>query len=446
MGMEPLFRPYEPDQQYLLPPSLRDWLPADHLVYFVSDTVDALDLSAFRARYRRSGSGNVGYHPALMCKLLLYGYATGVFSSRAIARACETDVAFRILAAGDPPSHRTIARFRKEHLAAFEGLFAQVVGIAQDAGLVSVGTVAIDGSKVRANASKHKAMSYERMKQEERRLKQRIRELTQQAEDIDAAEDEEFGEDSRGDEMPEALRTHKARRRAIREAVKRLEERKKKEDADKFEAERKRKASGKPRRGPKAKHPPGKPKPTDQENFTDPDSRIMNTKKDGFQQCYNAQIAVDAKEQIIVAAQVGQNAADNRSLLPVIDEVERNTARRPRAVLADSGYKGERNFEGLRERNIVGYIPLGREGHPPARQPDPKLHCTQEMRRRMATKRGKQRYRWRKQIAEPPFGWIKECLGFRRFHLRGLEAVRGEWKLMCSALNLRRMGKNWAWT
>ena len=199
---------------------------------------------------------------------------------------------------------------------------------------MSVGTVAIDGSKVRANASKHKAMSYERMKQEDRRLKQKIRELTQRAEDIDAAEDEEFGEDSRGDEMPEALRTHEARRRAIREAVKRLEERKKKEDAEKLEAEKKRKASGKPRRGPKPKHPPGKPKPSDQENFTDPDSRIMNTKKDGFQQCYNAQIAVDAKEQIIVAAQVGQSAADNRSLLPVIDEVQRNTARRPRAVLA----------------------------------------------------------------------------------------------------------------
>jgi transposase len=444
--MEPLFRPYAPDQQYLLPPSLRDWLPEDHLAYFICDTVDALDLGLFLRRYRRDGSGNVAYHPALMCKLLLYGYATGVFSSRRIARACETDIAFRLLAAGDAPSHRTLARFRKEHLKAFEGLFTQVVGIAQDAGLVTLGTLAVDGSKVRANASKHKAMSYERMKKEDKRLKQEIEALVRRAEDIDAAEDEEFGEDVRGDELPDEIKRRKDRRRVIRAAVKRLEERKKREDAEKIEAEKKRKAAGKPKRGPKRKHPLGKPKPTDQENFTDPDSRIMDTKKDGFQQCYNAQIAVDAEEQIIVAAQVEQSAADSGSLVPVLDQAKHNTGEDPRVVLADAGYKSEGNFRTLEERGIKGYVALGREGRSPANEPNAELEATYRMKRRMTTRRGKQRYRKRKSIAEPPFGWIKGVLGFRGFSLRGLEKVRGEWNLMCLALNLRRMGTNWVWT
>ena len=444
--MEPLFRPYAPDQQYLLPPSLRDWLPEDHLAYFISDTVDALDLRPLLGRYRSDGSGNVAYHPALMCKLLLYGYATGVFSSRKIAKACETDIAFRVLAASDAPSHRTVARFRKEHLAAFEDLFIQVVGIAQDAGLVTLGTLAVDGSKVRANASKHKAMSYERMKREDKRLKKEIGALVRRAEDVDAAEDEEFGEDFRGDEMPEELKRREDRRRAIRAAIKRLEERKKKEDEEKLAAEKERKAAGKTKRGPKRKHPLGKPKPSDQENFTDPDSRIMDTKKDGFQQCYNAQIGVDAKEQIIVAAQVGQSPADNRMLVPMINDAKRNTGMDPGAVLADAGYRSEGNFQALEERGICGYISLGRAGKAPAREPRKHFMATHRMKRRMATKRGKLRYRKRKHIAEPPFGWIKDVLGFRRFHLRGLQAVRGEWNLMCLALNLKRMGTNWAWT
>ena len=428
------------------PPSLRDWLPEDHLAYFIADTVDALDLGLFLRRYRQDGSGNVAYHPALMCKLLLYGYATGVISSRKIAMACETDIAFRVLAAGDAPSHRTLARFRKEHLRVFEGLFVQVVGIAQDAGLVALGTLAVDGSKVRANASKRKAMSYERMKQEDKRLKKEIEALVRRAEDIDAAEDEEYGEDLRGDEMPEELKRRKDRRRVIREAIKRLEERKMKEDAEKIAAEEERQTSGKPQRGPKRKHPLGKPMPSDQENFTDSDSRIMDTKKDGFQQCYNAQIAVDAQEQIIVAAQVEQSAADGGSLVPVLDQAKHSTGSDPRAVLADAGYKSEGNFQALEARGITGYIPLGREGKDPAREPDTRLEATHRMRRRMATRRGKQRYRKRKHIAEPPFGWIKDVLGFRRFSLRGLGSVRGEWNLVCLALNLRRMGANWAWS
>ena len=402
--MEPLFRPYTPDQHHLLPPSLRDWLAEDHLAYFISDTVDDLDLGAFLARYRTQGAGTIAYHPALMCKLLLYGYATGVFSSRKIARACETDVAFRVLAAGDPPSHRTLARFRKQHLSAFEDLFRQVVRVAQDAGLVALGTLAVDGSKVRANASKHKAMSYERMKQDETRLKAEIEELLQRAEDADAAEDAEFGEDRRGDEMPEGVRRREDRRRVIREAIKRLEARAKEQDAEALEAEAKRKAAGETKRGPKRKHPLGKPKPSAQENFTDPDSRIMDTQKDGFQQCYNAQIAVDAQAQIIVAADVGQNAADNPALLTVLDQAKRTTGRDPHVVLADAGYKSEANFLELEARGIRGYVALGREGKRSDRDSNPALKATRRMKRRVTSRRGQERYRKRKHIVEAPFG------------------------------------------
>jgi len=310
---------------------------------------------------------------------------------------------------------------------------------------VTMGTLAIDGSKVRANASKHKAMSYERMKQEDKRLKKEIEALLKRAEDIDAAEDEEFGEDFRGDEMPEELRRREDRRRVIREAVKRLEKRKKEEAAEKIAAEEKRKAQGKPRRGPKRKHPLGKPKPKDQENFTDPDSRIMKG-NDGFQQSYNVQIAVDGKERIIVAADVDQNAADNGSLVPMIDAAGSSTGLEPREVLADAGYRSEENLKALESRDIRGFIAMGREDSKVVQAPEETLEATWRMKRRMATKRGRARYRRRKHIAEPPFGWIKSVLGFRRFHLRGIDAVRGEWDLACLAVNLRRMGTNWAWT
>jgi hypothetical protein len=287
-------------------------------------------------------------------------------------------------------------------------------------------------------------MSYERMKQEDKRLKKEIDALLKHAEDIDAAEDEEFGEDFRGDEVPEELKRREDRRRVIREAVKRLEKRKKEEAAEKIAAEEKRKAEGKARRGPKRKHPLGKPKPKDQENFTDPDSRMMKG-NDGFQQSYNAQIAVDGKERIIVAADVGQSAADSGSLVPMMDAAEANTGLEPGEVLADAGYRSEANLQELEGRDIRGFIALGREDSKATKTHDEKLEATCRMRRKMATKRGRARYRRRKHIAEPPFGWIKSVLGFRRFHLRGIDAVRGEWDLMCLAVNLRRMGTNWAW-
>jgi transposase len=418
---------------------LRDWLPDGHLAYFISDTVDQFDLSEIVDTYRGEGKGNVAYHPALMCKLLLYGYATGVFSSRKIALACETDIAFRLLSAEDAPSHRTLARFRKLHLSAFEALFLQVVAIAQGAGLVTLGTLAIDGSKVRANASKRKSMSYGRMKTEEKRLSKEIRALTARAAGVDAAEDVEFGPDFRGDEIPKELERRKDRLRVIRAAKKRLEERKKAEDAEKIAEEERRKAEGKSQSGREREHPLGKPKPKDQENFTDPDSRIMKG-GDGFQQDYNTQIAVDGENGIIVAAAVGQNAADTGALVPMIDAARGNTGLEAKEVLADAGYRSEKNFEELEARDQMAFISLGRNGSKATRAINEKLVASHRMKRRMETKRGRARYKRRKHIAEAPFGWIKSVLGFRSFHLRGVDAVRGEWNLICMATNLRRMG------
>lgn len=434
------FAPYEPNQQLLLPPSLRDWLPEDHLCYFISDTVDQLDISSIVDQYRSAGSGNVAYHPRLMLKLLFFGYCTGFFSSRKIAQQIEENVAFRVLAAGQSPSHRSICRFRQEHITEFGELFVQVVEIATASGLTKMGTLAIDGTKIKANASKHKAMSYGRMKSEEKRLRKEIQALIQTAGDVDALEDEQFGPNFRGDEMPEELRRRESRLQVIREAKKRLEERKREEDAEKIEAEKK----SEKKRGSKRKHPLGKPKDSDQENFTDPESRIMKGGSGAFEQCYNAQTAVDGDSQIIVAADVTQCAADNGQLIPMLDAATENTGDTPERVLADSGYKSEDNFTKLEDREVDAYVSLGREGKSSGRI-DPDKPATQNMQRKLRTKRGRKRYSDRKRIVEPPFGWIKRCLGFQSFSLRGLEKVTGEWSLVCLALNLKRMNQRLAW-
>jgi len=427
---------------------LRDWLPDGHLAYFISDTVDQLDLSEILSGYRAFGQGNVAYHPAMMLKLLIYGYATGVFSSRRIARACETDIAFRILAAGDAPSHRTLARYRRQHLAAFQSLFVQVVQDAQASGLVKLGTLAIDGSKFHANANKHKAMSYERMQKEEEKLRREIAALMARAQGQDEEEDVEFGPDFRGDETPEELERRQSRLATIQAAKKRLEERKREAEAEKIEAERrveaKREREGKVKRGPKRKRPLGQPKPKDQESFTDPDSRIMKTKH-GYEQCYNPQIAVDGEGRIIVATEVTQCSADTRALLPVLDAARENTQAEPEIVLADCGYKSEENLIGVEERGLTACIPLGREGKAGLEGIDEDLVATRRMHRRMGGTRARKKYKARKHIAEPPLGWIKNVLGFRQFSLRGHEAVSGEWNLVCLAVNLRRMGTRLAW-
>jgi transposase len=435
------FRPYEPDQQLLLPPSLRDWIPPDHLVWFISETVDQLDLSEILDGYRDGGQGNLPYHPAMMLKILIYAYATGVFSSRRIARHIEENIAFRVLAAGNAPDHRTICRFREQHLAAFERLFVQVVQIARDAGLVRMGTLAVDGSKIRANASKRKAMSYERMQQEEKRLRREIRALTGRATKRDAAEDIEFGADFRGDQLPEELQRREDRLAKIREAKRRLEARKREEAKanERDEDDDPPKRRGRPR-----KYPLGKPKPKDQENFTDPESRIMKDGSGAFQQCYNAQAAVDSAQRIIVAASVQQCASDAPALIPIVDQAKKNVRRRPKEVLADAGYASEANLKALERRRIKGYISLGREGKT-ARTPKPEAHATRRMAKTLRSKRGRGKYKQRKHIAEPPFGWVKRGLGFRQFSLRGLRKVAGEFNLVCMAMNLRRMANMIRW-
>jgi len=446
--MSALYRPYDLDQQHLFPPSLRDWLPEDHLVYFISDSVDELDLAEIEAGYRASGKGNLPYHPRLMLKLLVYGYANGVFSSRNIAKACETDIAFRFLAANDPPGPRTLARFRKQHLAAFETLFVQVVQIAQASGLASLGTLAVDGSKIRANASKRKAMSYQRMQQEEKRLRREIHALTNRASDRDAAEDVEFGPEFRGDELPAELARREDRLRVIKAAKKSLEARTREAAAPQVAQEQReaeaREERGEPPKPRKRTLALGDPKPTDQENFTDPDSRIMKT-NDDFQQCYNAQIAVDGDLRLIVAADVTNCAADAISLLPMVDAARANTDAEPGMVLADAGYKSEQNFQGIEARDLTAYIPLGREHRKKAKPIGAALVASRRMEHRMTGRRAKQHYRKRKHLAEPPFGWIKHVLGFRHFFVRGLAAVQGEFNLVCAATNLRRMHQWIAW-
>jgi len=429
------------DQGLLLPPSLREWLPEDHLAWLIMDAVDELDLDPLLDRYRSCGKGELAYDPRMMMRVLIYAYSTGVFSSRKIASQLRDSVAFRVLAGNQMPGHRSICRFRERHIDQFGQLFAQIVKTAAETGLVKIGTLAIDGSKLKANASKHKAMSYARMKEEEVRLKREIDAIMKLAKDADADEDVELGPDFRGDEIPEELQRRETRLQRIREARARLEKRKA-EEARAADDAKKAKAAEEGREPPKERpaarrRPKGEPKPKDQENFTDPDSRIMKTSK-GFEQCYNAQIAVDGESRLIVGALIDNCAADVRQLLPTIEAAMENTGLPANQVLADAGYRSEDNLEALESAEIDAYVSLGREGKK-ARDPNDGQNATQRMKLKLQTKRGRHRYRKRKHIAEPPFGWLKHILGFRSFSLRGMLKVTGEFNLVAMALNLRRM-------
>ena len=422
-------------QGFLLPPSPSDWLPENHLAWFVIDAVEQLNLDSLLEKYRICGKGEQAYPPRVMLALLIYSYCTGTFASRKIAAQIEDSVAFRVISAGLTPSHRTICRFREENLDEFQRLFVQVVQLAQEAGLVKMGTIAIDGSKVKANASKHKAMSYDRMLMEEKKLRSEIRKLTQAAREQDDIDDQTFGPDFRGDEMPKELASRKTRLQTIQAAKKRLEERKAAEAAKKQSEEKEAGGDTKP---DSAKNERVLPQPRDQENFTDPDSRIMPTGGKAFAQSYNAQVAVDAKSQIVVAATVSQNPKDMGLLIPVVNAAFENTNTIPARVLADTGYKNERDLVQLEDLGIDGYIAIGREGKT-TRPPSSACPRSRAMMRKLATKRGRARYKRRKAIVEPVFGWVKQVLGFRTFSLRGLRKVAGEWSLICLALNLRRM-------
>jgi transposase len=407
-------------------------LPENHLAYFVGDVVDNLDLSAMDAVYGTEKRGQPPYDPLMMTKILVYGYCVGVFSSRRIERHLVEDIAFRVLAAGNQPNFRTISDFRKIHLKTLEGLFEQVLKIALEAGAMKVGRVAVDGTKVKANASKHKAMSYDRMKEKEAQLKAEVKDLLAQAAAADAEEDALYGKDRRGDELPEELQRRKSRLKKIREAKKAVEARAKEKSA----------AEG-------ADPKQAKPKDKDQYNFTDPESRIMKG-ADGFVQAYNAQAAVEADFQLIVGQMVTAAANDKEQLMPMLDQVELQSGQRPDEVLADSGYCSEQNLEQLEsetnpERRVAGYIATGRQKHGEYREPCPRgplprgATRVERMKRKLKTKAGKVVYAARKTIVEPVFGQIKQARGFRQFLLRGIGKVRAEWSLVCLTHNILKL-------
>jgi transposase len=432
------YLPYEPGQLRLMPDALQDWLPEGHLAYFISDAVDQLDLSAFHKRYAKGGPRNQPFHPTMMVKVLVYAYASGVFSSRKIARRLHEDVAFRVLGAENFPAHRTICDFRALHLEELGELFVQVVRLAREMGLVKLGTVAVDGTKIKANASRHKAMSYERMKKAEAELKQQIAELLAKAGAADAAEKHDPEVD-----LPAEIKRREDRLKAIAEARARLEQRQREADAARGRHEgddrKPRDKDGKPKGG-RYKRDFGVPKESAQESFTDSDSRIMKHAGGGFDQSYNAQTAVDERAHIIVAAEVINMAADSAQLPVMLGAIQANLDAQPEQALADAGYRSEAAFEQLSASKTEVIVALGREGKENVRFDAGKYPRTAAMHDKLQSAEGSQAYRKRKWIVEPPNAWIKAVLGFRQFSMRGLKKVQAEFKLVCLALNLRRMG------
>ena len=429
------YRSYQPDQDLLLPPSLRDWLAEDHLVYFVSDVVDQLDLTKIHAAYGDEKRGQPPYDPSLMTKLLVYGYCVGVFSWRRIQKRLQEDVPFRVLAAGNEPDFRTISDFRKNHLEALQGLFEQVLEMALEAGAMKLGRVSLDGTKIKANASKHKAMSYGRMKEKQQQLKEEVKQLLAQAEAADAEEDERHGRNCRGDELPAELRRRETRLAKIKQAKKVLEQR----------AREKAAAEGKSKEEVQKATPADK----DQYNFTDPESRIMMG-GDGIVQGFNAQAAVEPMLQLIVGQQVTQAANDKEQLAPMVETIEQQAGQRPQAILADNGYCSDQNLEYLEsadhpEKRIEGYIATGKQKHGEHRKPCKRGPLAKgatrvdRMKRKLQTKVGKAVYAARKCVVEPVFGQIKQARGFRQFLQRGLRKVQGEWALLCMTHNILKV-------
>lgn len=452
------FRPYQPEQTLLLPPSIEEWLPAGHLARFVREVVSELDLRAIEEAYAE-GPGQPPYHPRLMVTLLLFAYSTGTYSSRRMAAKLVDDVAYRFLAAGNAPDFRTLSDFRKTHGAALNGLFVQVLQLCAESGLVKLGRVAVDGTKVKANASKHRAMSYARMSEREAALQAQVAELLARAQATDEAEDAQYGEDRRGDELPEELQRAEGRLAKIRAAKAALEEQAREQavqdaaEANERQAERERKEqqngrrfAGKPLKVPDPEQ--AKPAPKTQRNFTDPESRIQKT-ADGFIQGYTAVLAVDDVAQVIVAQHVTPNGPEQHELIPAVEMIERVLGDRPDQVVADAGYWSEANVEQLEAQGIDTYIARGRMKHgepalPPPRGRIPaKLSVAERMQRKLRTKAGHAVYARRKAIVEPVNGQIKQARGFRQFLRRGLERVGQEWSLVCTAHNLLKLRAAW---
>ena len=450
MKTQTTFRPYSPEQLLLLPPDMARWLPEDHLVYFIRDVERQLDLSAIYGSYDGTQGGNPAYDPGMMTTLLIYAYCVGVVSSRKIERATYESIPFRVLTADQHPDHDTIAEFRRRHLEALAALFVQVLRLCRKAGLVKLGHVSLDGTKVRANASKHKAMSYGRMEKSVVELEGEVKRLLAEAEGTDTAEDNRYGRGQQDEALPEELRFKQSRLAKIKEAkealeqearegaeAQRLEQAKKREDRD---------ASG-DHRGRPPKVPSERPEGKAQRNFTDPDSRIM---KDGatkaFEQCYNCQAAVDGDSQVIVATRVSQETNDKKELKPVVETLKKNLdGAKPRQLTTDNGYFSENNVTYLAEEQIDGYLATGRIKHgdqlpvaPRGRIPK-EASIKERMARKLRTVKGRAIYAKRKEVSEPVFGQIKHVRGFRQFLLRGVDKVCGEWDLICLGHNVLKL-------
>ena len=456
------FRTCDLDQPFLLPPSLQDWLPESHLARFIAELVPGLDLSKIYGFYgRRDGRGKAAYHPVMMVRVLVYGYCVGVMSSRRVERASYDDIAFRYLCADQHPDHDTIAAFRQQHLPVLAQLFTQILQLCNKAGLVKLGHVAIDGTKVQANASKHKAMSYDRMEEKEKQLKAEVEKLLAQAAETDAAEDALYGKGNRGDELTGELARRESRLKKIAEAKAALEqeareraEAAKKVAEDKLEERRKKeeargkKFGGRPPQIPNPEQ--ARPEAQAQRNFTDPESRIMpdGAHKGAFMQAYNAQIAVDSAAQIIVAAELTQESNDKQQLAPMLERVEQNLGAKPEAVSADAGYCSEAQLTDKRVEGIELDVATGKQKHglpepgavvPPGELAVASDSAVERMKQKLRTEPGRAVYKMRKAIVEPVFGQIKAARGIRAFLLRGLVKVSAEWKLICAAHNVLKM-------
>jgi len=440
------YKPYNHNQIYLFPPAPQEWLPKNHIVFFIGDLVDNLDLTAIEKEYEKESRGQPPFHPALMTKILFYAYCRGVFSSRKIAAAVYEEVAFVVLAGGNRPDFRTINEFRRRHIKSLPGIFVQILKLCEKAGLVGLKHASLDGTKINANASKHKAMSYGRMKTEEQRLEKEIKKLLEKANHLDLKEDRIYGPDRQGDEIPDELARRETRLAKIKQAKAALEEeaRLAQEEDQKKDNDKNDDPPAPPKGRIKYKKKSGEPDPKAQRNFTDPESRIMKNADKAFVQAYNAQAVVDSENQIIVATEVTNQAADSQHLPVMLEQTKDYAGRYPKELSADAGYFSDFNLMWLKGK-IDAYIPGEKVKHNQVPEPAPRgripvdLPLTDRMKRKLKTKAGRDKYALRKKIVEPVFGQIKEARNFRRFLLRGLEKVRGEWMLLCLTHNILKL-------
>lgn len=479
---EKRYRDWSPAQEYLLPPSPREWLPEDHLAHFIIEVVQELDLGGVEQKIQgKDHRGERPYSPAMMVALLLYAYSTGMYSSRRIWRGTYEDVAMRMIAAGEHPHFTTINQFRLEHGESLAGLFSQGYELCRRAGLVKLGVVALDGTKVLASASKHKAMSYQRMNKDEERLRAQIAAMLAHAEQVDREEDRLYGEGQSGEELPAELRIREQRLARIRAAKAELEkeaaedraktlreqagEQERKAEQERLPGHERKRSGTRARKARQrarelaggeeggggqqpelplnriASERTGKPKAEAQRNFTDPESRIM-CRNGTFLQGYNGQLVVDGASQVIVAQGVSNQSPDQQYLVPMVQRMLGLCGRAPEVLLADNGYLSTQNIEGLQSEGIKPYIALGRDGKEAAAAAGltaAKRRTREAMAERLSEPEGKALYARRKVIVEPVFGQIKQARGFRRFSQRGLKKVRIEWALVCLSHNLLKL-------